>query len=35
MNKLKTLIASLLRKVADKMDPPQVVVQGGGGHGEE
>lgn len=35
MNKLKTLIASLLRKVADKIDPKPVTTAGGGGSGEE
>jgi hypothetical protein len=28
-------IANWLRALANKMDPPPVVVQGGGGHGEE
>jgi hypothetical protein len=35
MTKLKAYFANLLRAVANKIDPPPMVVQGGGGHGEE
>lgn len=35
MSKIKATLAGWLRAIADKIDPSPVVVQGGGGHGEE
>ncbi len=34
MTKIKTYFANLLRAVANKIDPPPVTTQGGGGPGE-
>lgn len=33
MTNLKTYLANLLRAVANKIDPPPVTIQGGGGPG--
>lgn len=31
LSKIKVLIAAGLRKLADRLDPPRAVIQGGGG----